>query len=64
MQINRNTLLLLMMERGLSNKELAEQAGISPATVSTLRSHGTGRLESIRKVSDALGVEPRELVKE
>jgi transcriptional regulator with XRE-family HTH domain len=43
-------------ERFLSRAELAEKAGVSPATIAQRR--------TIRKLAQALGVEPQELVEE
>jgi transcriptional regulator with XRE-family HTH domain len=53
----------LRNERFLSRSELAEKAGVSPATIATLeeRNHPAQR-RTIRKLADALGVDPHELV--
>lgn len=49
----------------LSQRELAEKAGVSPTTINQLE---TGKAEAqprtVRKLAEALGVEPGELVGE
>jgi transcriptional regulator with XRE-family HTH domain len=50
-------------ESFLSRTELAEKADVSPATIATLeeRNHPAQR-RTIRKLAEALGVDPHELV--
>ena len=52
-------------QRFWSRSELAEKAGVSPATISTLEddNHPAQR-RTIRKIANALGVDPQELVSE
>lgn len=51
--------------RFLSHRELAKIAGISPTTVLTLEAGKTeAQRRTIRKLAEALGVEPAELVKD
>jgi transcriptional regulator with XRE-family HTH domain len=55
----------LREERFLSHRELAKLAGVSPQTVLNLE-HGKGeqaQRRTIRKLAQALGVQPQELVK-
>ena len=55
----------LREERFLSHRELAKLAGVSPQTVLNLE-HGKveqAQRRTIRKLAQALEVEPRELVK-
>ncbi len=52
----------------LSQRELAEKAGVTPVTVSRLeKGDGVGSnasLPMVRRLAEALGVEPGELVQE
>lgn len=63
-QIDGDKLRGLRDARFLSHRELAKLAGVSPTTVLNLE---TGRAEAqrrtIRKLAEALDVDPRELVK-
>ncbi len=44
-------------------KDVAERAGVSVATLSKLeQGHGTAALATVRKLADALGVEPEALM--
>jgi len=55
----------LRRERALSQQELAERAGTTQETISRLeRGHTAARGRTLRKLAEALGVEPRELMKE
>ena len=50
-------------ERLLTSNELAEKAGVSPATIWRIEAGSTTtvRIKTIRKIAAALGVEPREI---
>jgi transcriptional regulator with XRE-family HTH domain len=53
----------LRRERMLSQAELARSAATTQATVSLLeRGERTAQPRTVRKLADALGVEPRELL--
>jgi transcriptional regulator with XRE-family HTH domain len=55
----------LRRERMLSQQELAKKAGAGQATLSLLeRGERTAQPRTVRRLADALGVEPRELVAE
>jgi transcriptional regulator with XRE-family HTH domain len=65
-RISRERLRKVRDMRLLSQRELAERAGLSPTTILKLES---GRVEephprTIRKLADALEVDPAELVRE
>ena len=50
--------------RALTQAELAEKARITPATVVRIeRNQAEPHMSTIRKLADALGVDPAELVK-
>jgi len=65
-RINGDRLRKVRDRRLLSQRELAERAGLSPTTILKLES---GRVDephprTIRKLADALEVDPAELVRE
>jgi transcriptional regulator with XRE-family HTH domain len=63
-QIDGAKLRDLREERFLSHRELARTAGVSPTTVLNLESEqGKPQRRTVRKLAEALGVEPSELVK-
>jgi len=53
----------LRLERMISQAELAQKAGVTQAAISVYE-HGGRQLQprSVRKLADALDVEPRELL--
>jgi transcriptional regulator with XRE-family HTH domain len=54
----------LRLERMLSQSELAKLAGMTQATVSDLeRGERKAQPRTVRRLAEALGVEPKELVK-
>ena len=55
----------LREERFLSHRELAQQAGVSPTTVLTIeKNEGNTQRRTVRKLAEALGVEPAELLED
>jgi transcriptional regulator with XRE-family HTH domain len=55
----------LRRERALSQQDVERISGISQATLSDLEQGKRGaRASTLRKLAEALGVEPRELIKE
>ncbi len=54
----------LRQERFLSQRDLAEKAGVSPTTIMHLEKGESAdpRLSTVRKVAEALGVDPNSLV--
>jgi transcriptional regulator with XRE-family HTH domain len=54
----------LRVERALSLRALAQRSGVAFDTINKLElGHRPARLVTIRKLADALGVEPKELIK-
>jgi transcriptional regulator with XRE-family HTH domain len=54
----------LREQRAMTQRELARAAGISPNTVAVLeRSKAQPNMSTVRKLAQALGVDPSELVK-
>lgn len=63
-QVDGEKLRAIREERFLSHRELAQRAGISPTTVLNLeKEQAEPQRRTIRKIANALGVEPAELVK-
>ncbi len=46
----------------LSQAQLAKRAGLQRGTVNRIENGGEAGVSALRKLSDALGVEPRELI--
>jgi transcriptional regulator with XRE-family HTH domain len=53
----------LRINRGLSQRQLGEKAGLSPGAVWSLERRGSGRPDTLKKVADVLGVRPVDLLK-
>jgi transcriptional regulator with XRE-family HTH domain len=64
LEVDTAKLRRLRREAALSQQELADRAGTTQETISRLeRGHNAARGSTIRKLANALGVEPRELMK-
>ena len=62
--VNGQRLRQLRVERALTLRVLAERSGVSYDTINKLElGQRPARLSTIRKLADALGVEPTELMK-
>jgi transcriptional regulator with XRE-family HTH domain len=53
----------LRINRGLSQRQLSERAGLSPGAVWSLEQRGSGRPDTLKKIADVLGVCPVDLLK-
>jgi transcriptional regulator with XRE-family HTH domain len=63
-EVDRQRLRQLRVERALSLRALADRSGVAFDTINKLElGHRPARLVTIRKLAEALGVEPRELMK-
>ena len=63
--INGTRLRQLRVQRAISQEDLGQMTGIAQSTISNLEaSNRPARLSTIRKLAEALGVEPSELMKE
>jgi transcriptional regulator with XRE-family HTH domain len=54
----------LRINRGLSQRQLAEKAGLSPGAVWRVEKRGSGRPNTLKKIADVLGVRPVDLLKQ
>ena len=62
-EVNGQRLRQLRVQRALSLRALAERSGVAFDTINKLKlGHRPARLVTIRKLADALGVEPKELM--
>jgi transcriptional regulator with XRE-family HTH domain len=63
-EVNGQRLRELRVERALSLRALAQRSGVAFDTINKLElGHRPARLATIRMLADALGVEPKELMK-
>ena len=63
MEVDVTTLQELRINRGLSQRQLAEKAGLSPGAVWRLEHRGSGRPDTLKKVADVLEVRPVDLLR-
>jgi transcriptional regulator with XRE-family HTH domain len=64
-KIDGQRLRQLRVEKALSLRALKERSGVAYDTINKLElGHRPARLVTIRKLADALGVEPNELIQE
>jgi transcriptional regulator with XRE-family HTH domain len=63
-EVNGQRLRELRVRRALSLRALGERSGVTFATINNLENgHRPARLVTIRKLAEALDVEPKELMK-
>ena len=63
-EVDGQRLRQLRIERALSLRALKERSGVAFDTINKLENgHRPARLVTIRKLAEALGVEPKELMK-
>ena len=63
-EVDGQRLRELRVQQALSLRALGERSGVSFATINNLENgNRPARLATIRKLAEALGVEPRELMK-
>jgi transcriptional regulator with XRE-family HTH domain len=63
-EVDVDKLVELRINEGLSQRGLAERAGVSNQSVSKLEHGGNVRPATLKKVADVLGVKPLDLMKE
>jgi transcriptional regulator with XRE-family HTH domain len=65
MEVDVEKLKQLRLERGLSQRQLAVQAGIANTTLANLEARRSGAHPStLRKLADVLGVSPLDLMEQ
>ena len=65
MRIGRNKLALAMLNAGVESiRDLATVSGVSINTISRSNNGGTVKLATLRRLADALDVDPAELIAE
>jgi transcriptional regulator with XRE-family HTH domain len=63
-EVDGHRLRQLRVDRAFSLRALGERSGVAFATINNLENgHRPARLITIRKLAEALGVEPKELMK-
>jgi len=62
MEVNVETLKELRINAGLSQRELALRAGLTPGAVWQVEHRGSGSPATLKKVADVLGVRPVDLL--
>ena len=62
MRINRFKLTMELMRQDMTQKKLAEKAGVSRVTVNGIKSGRSCSDEVGKKITRALGVDPEEIV--
>ena len=64
MHLNKKKVFIAMAEAGLNQKKLAEKAGVSRPTVSSLIKGLNGSPISIKKIADALAIPMDEIIED
>jgi transcriptional regulator with XRE-family HTH domain len=54
----------LRINQGLSQRQLADKAGLSPGAVWNLEKRGSGHPNTLKKIADVLGVRTVDLLKQ
>jgi predicted transcriptional regulator len=63
-EVDADTLKELRINAGLSQRELATRAGLTPGAVWQVEHRGSGSPATLKKVADVLGVRPVDLLKQ
>ena len=61
-RINRKSLASIMIDKDMSDNILAQKSGVSSCTVSAIKNGKSCSLETIKKLSHALGVDTEKLI--
>ena len=64
MEVDVEKLKELRINAGLSQRELATRAGLTPGAVWQVEHRGSGSPATLKKLADILGVRPVDLLKE
>jgi DNA-binding XRE family transcriptional regulator len=63
-EVDVDTLKELRINAGLSQRELATRAGLTPGAVWQVEHRGSGSPATLKKLADVLGVRPVDLLKQ
>jgi transcriptional regulator with XRE-family HTH domain len=63
-EVDVNKLQELRINAGLSQRELATRAGLTPGAVWQVERRGSGSPATLKKIADVLGVLPTDLLKQ
>lgn len=65
MKISKSKLGLAMLDAGINSiRELASVSGVSINTISRSNNGGSVKLPTLRRLAEALGVDPAEIIEE
>jgi transcriptional regulator with XRE-family HTH domain len=64
MEVHLEKLRQMRIDQGLSQRQLALKAGLSPGAVAVVEQRGRAHPETLKKIADILGVRASELVKD
>lgn len=64
MEVSVEKIQELRINLGLSQRQLAQKAGLSPGAVWRLEHQGSGRPDTLKKLADVLGVLPVDLIRQ
>jgi transcriptional regulator with XRE-family HTH domain len=64
MEVNVDKLKELRIDEGLSQRALAQRAGLSQTSIWKIERGGGANPATLKKLADVLGVRPTDLVKE
>lgn len=62
MRINRKKLVLIMLDKDITQRELAENSGVSRATICSVKSGKSCSSETVQKIAKALDVDVTEII--
>jgi transcriptional regulator with XRE-family HTH domain len=63
MEVNVNRLLQLRVDKGWSQRKLADKAGVTQTTVWKIEHGGRANATTLKRLGDALGVRASELMR-
>lgn len=62
MRIDRKKLVIAMMDRDYNINQLAELAGMSRVTVSSVKCGKSCSPDTVKRISKALGIKPEQII--
>lgn len=61
MKVDKKSLICLMIDSGMNNKQLSDASGVSIARISNIRNGRNTTYETISKIAKVFGVKPEAL---